>query len=279
MFKISLLCALIGSSAFAASETLSLNSVSASASQIHDTMNIAAKNKAEALQTESMFYSLPRAEMTFIELGAYTQKQNVKMQTEYRNRNLNNQAFFFKHSRGLNDYVALDFAISYFMLDGSADRSSGVNETTLGLRSSFEALDLNWVYGGNLGYIPNGEYQDGTSRVALTANIGFEEAVDIARWGVQMEGTSKDSYYSQNQMHLIGFFEIPFVQKLNMGVSAGVDLTRLNGSDQNNFASVYGQYAVEAVSAVQLSLKQINQKSGNSETTDAEVGLSLNRVF
>jgi hypothetical protein len=64
-----------------------------------------------------------------------------------------------------------------------------------------------------------------------------------------------------------------------MGVSAGVDLTRLNGSDQNNFASVYGQYAVEAVSAVQLSLKQINQKSGNSETTDAEVGLSLNRVF
>jgi hypothetical protein len=217
--------------AFAATETMSLGSSSVSASQVHDSMNLAAKNKAEALQTDSMYYSLPRAEMTFIEIGALTQRQNVKGR-----ENLNNQAFFFKHSRGLSDQVALDFGINYFMLDSSSARSSGVNETNIGLRSNFQAANIAWVYGANLAYIPNGEFQDTSSRVALTANIGFEEAVDIARWGMQFEGTSKDSLYSQSQAHLIGFFEVPFVQKLNVGVSAGIDATRLNDSEQNNFA-------------------------------------------
>jgi hypothetical protein len=140
-------------------------------------------------------------------------------------------------------------------------------------------MGMNWVYGGNLTYLPDGEFLDKSSKVTAAAKIGFEEAVDIARWGLQFEASTKDSFYFQNQTNLVAFFELPFVKNFNVGVTAGADLTKVSANEQNNFAAAYGQWSIDSVSAAQLNVKQTNQKKYDNSLTESEVGLALNRVF
>ena len=247
----------------------------------NETSNIAATNRSQALITDSMHYALPHEDMTYMELGAYNQRQKARLTDATADSNAaNNQAFYFKHSRGLYENLALDFNLDYFMQEENAfGRSTGVNEGLLGLRSNFEAAGLTWVYGGNLTYIPDGEYGDADSKVAVAAKIGFEEAVDIARWGFETEASTKDSAFFQNQLNLIGFFEMPFIKNLNMGVTAGADITKISASQQNNFAKVYGQFNLDAVSGAQVSFKQTNQKNESASLSESEIGAALNRVF
>lgn len=274
---------LMGSSlAMAQSQSLTIDSTNQSTvtfEKSKETSNIAASNRSQALITDSIYYSLPHEDMTFIELGAFSQRQSTKTFTSSDKSKFSNQVFFFKHSRGLSEDIALDFNLDYFIRDENSARATGVNEALLGARSHFEGLGMNWIYGAHLIYLPDGEALDNSSKLAIAAKIGFEEAVDIARWGIETELSTKDSAFFQNSFNLLGFFEIPFVKTFNMGVSAGADLTKLTASQQNNFAKVYGQYNIDAVSGAQLSLRQVNQKDGDSTLTETEAGLALTRVF
>lgn len=247
-----------------------------------ETYNLQANSRNQALITDSIYYSLPEEDMTFIELGAFNQRQKAKLNrraVDERDAS-NNQAFYFKHSRGLYQDLALDFNLDYFMQDENAfGRSTGVNEAMLGLRSHFQYFGMNWIYGGGLTYIPDGEYRDNSSKLAVAAKIGFEEAVDIARWGFEVEGSTKDTAFFQNQLNLMGFFEMPFVKDINMGVNAGADITKVSANQQSNFARVYGQYNIDAVSAAQVNIKQLNQKNGDLSLSESELGLALTRVF
>ncbi len=138
---------------------------------------------------------------------------------------------------------------------------------------------MKWIYGAHLIYLPEGENRDRSSKLAVAAKIGFEEHVDIARWGAEAEASSKDTAFFQNQLNLIGFFEMPFVKQLNMGVSAALDVTKLSESEQHNHVKVYGQYVIDPVSAAQMSLKQINEKSSGLAITETEIGLAMTKVF
>ena len=268
------LLAMVSSAAMAASDSVSSTSMSnASASEA-----ISASSRSQALQTESIYYSLPRAEMTYLELGTYTQAQTFRA-PNVENTHLANQAFFFNHSRGLTDELALDFGMDYFLRDNASNYgTTGINKASLGARSHFDAMNVSWIYGAAIGYLPENELLTNNKFVA-SGKIGFEERVDIAKWGMETELTTQDSAYFHDQLNLIGFFEIPFARQFNVGVAGGADLEHLSNSDQNNFARAYGQYAIEKVSAVQATLKQSNQKSGNQSLTQTEIGLSLNRVF
>lgn len=270
------LVSIMSISAWASPDTTS----SMSASTLNQSLDTSAKNRVEALSTESIHYSLPHKDMTYMELGAYNQRQNFKNSFASDKENLNNQVFYFQHSRGLAENIAMDFNLDYFLRDEKAtELSSGVNELSLGLRSHFEGFAMKWVYGAHLIYLPDGENLDRSSKLAAAAKIGFEEHVDIARWGAEVEASSKDTAFFQNQLNLIGFFEMPFVKQLNMGVSAALDVTKLSDSEQHNYVKVYGQYVIDPVSAAQLSLKQINEKSSNLAITDTEIGLAMTRVF
>ncbi len=273
-----LICLVYFMSAFAWASPETTSSVSTA--DLAQSIDLSAKSKNEALSTESIHYSLPRLDMTYMELGAYNQRQNFKSSPVEDKTNLNNQVFYFKHSRGLMENLALDFNLDYFLRDEKATAlSSGVNELSLGLRSRFEAMEMKWIYGAHLIYLPDGEKMDSTSKLAANATIGFEEAVDIARWGVEAEVSTKDSAFFRDQFNLIGFFEMPFVKQLNMGVSAGMDITKLSANEQNNFVKVYGQYVIDPVSSAQASLRQNNEKSSDLSITETEIGLAMTRVF
>ena len=268
------LLALIPSLVLAATDSVSSTSMSTPAAS----EGISASSRAQALQTQSIYYSLPRAEMTYLELGTYTQAQTFRSDAADTSR-LRNQAFFFNHSRGLSDEVALDFGLDYFLRDNDSNYgTTGINQASLGARSHFDAMDVNWVYGANVGYLPENEMLT-NNKLVLSGKIGFEERVDIAKWGMESEYSTKDSAYFHDQLNLVGFFEIPFAPQFNVGIAGGLDVAHMSNSDQNNFARAYGQYAFEKVSAVQASLKQSNQKSGSDSLTETEIGLSLNRVF
>lgn len=261
--------------ALAGTTALAQNQTTITFEKAKETENLAASNRSQALVTDSMYYSLPHEDMTFLKLGAFNQRENRRD----LDSKMNNQVFFFNHSRGLTENLALDFNLNYFVRDERSSRSTGIEEAAIGARSHFEAAGMNWIYGGNLMYLPEGESLDSSSKVALAARIGFEEAVDIARWGIEAEATTKDSAFFKQSLNLIGFFEIPFVKSFNMGVSAGTDFTKMTSSQQNNFARVYGQYNIDNVSAAQLNLKQTNEKNSDASLTDSEVGIALTRVF
>lgn len=273
-----------GVSASAQSESMNMNESTQTFEKSMETSNISAASRAQALHTDSVYFSMPREDMTFTEFGAFTQKQKfntaIADSESTRNNSANNQAFYFKHSRGLTENVALDFNLDYYMKDETAFRnSSGVNEALIGLRSYFEAMDVTWVYGGAFTYLPDGESQDNASKLAVMAKFGFEESVDIARWGAEIAASTKDNVYFQNSFNLIGFFEMPFVKSFDVGVTAGADITRISASEQANFVKAYGQYNIDAVSAAQLRLQQNNVKKDSFSMTESEAGLSLTRVF
>lgn len=271
-----------GVTASAQSESMNMNESTQTFEKSKETSNISAISKAQALHTESVYFSMPREDMTFTEFGAFTQKQkfNTATTNQAAGNTANNQAFYFKHSRGLMENIALDFNLDYFMKDETAFRnSSGVNEAMVGLRSYFDAMDVKWIYGGALTYLPDGEALDDGSKLAVSAKIGFEEAVDIARWGAELAVSTKDHVFFQNSFNLIGFFEMPFVKSFDLGVTAGADITRISASEQANFVKAYGQYNIDAVSAAQIRLQQNNTKKDNLSMTESEAGLSLTRVF
>lgn len=240
-----------------------------------------ASSKSEALQTQSIYYSLPRKDMTYLELGAFNQGQDFRTEATGTDR-LNNQAFFFNHSRGLTEELALDFNVNYFLRDNNTNYgSTGIGQASLGGRSHFDAMELNWVYGAYLTYLPDGQYLNDGDKFAVTGKIGFEETVDIAKWGLEAQLSTQNTQLFDQTAMFIGFFEIPFVNKVNVGISGGADLARAGNlnTDHNNFARAYAQYAFDKVSAVQANLKQVNQKEDGNSLSETEVGLALNRVF
>lgn len=271
-------------SASAQSESMSMNQSKETFEKSKETSNISATSKAQALHTDSVYFSMPREDMTYTEFGAFTQKQkfntDIKNSEANRSNSADNKAFYFEHSRGLMENLAVDFNLDYFMKDEAAFRnSSGVNKAMIGLRSYFEAMDVKWIYGGALTYLPDGESNDNSSKLAVSAKIGFEEAVDIARWGAEIAASTQDNVYFQNSLNLVGFFEMPFVKSVDFGVTAGADITRISASEQANFVKAYGQYNIDAVSAAQIHLQQNNTKKDSLSMTESEAGLALTRVF
>ncbi len=240
---------------------------------------VTASSRSEALITESQYYSLPHKDMTYFDLGTYNQRQKYDSDISKNNR-LSNQVFYFNHARGLSQNVALDFNLDYSVRDeNSVQGSTGVNSMILGLRSHFNAMGMQWIYGANMGYLPQGELRASDSKAVVTARIGFEETVDIARWGAELVGSSQNTAFFDDQLNLQAFFEMPFVRRFDVGVSAGADINHLSSSAYNNFARVYGDASLDSVSSARLSLRQNNQMKESASLSEAEVGLALTRVF
>ncbi len=245
--------------------------------------DLSAQSREQALATESLHYSLPRENMSYFEMGGYSQRSNARLtpnQGSEAKASLTSQGLYFNHSRGIFETFALDFSLNYAWPEPSAaDQYSGINSFGLGARSLFEGLGLTWVYGASATYLPNGELLESNSKTALSAQIGFEERVDIARWGMQTQVSSQNTLFAREQFNLIGFFEIPFVTRLKMGASAGADLRSLGGSDQSNFARIYGRFSLDKVSDAQIALSQTNDQNENIRRSDAEISLAMTRVF
>lgn len=241
---------------------------------------IAASSRFEALKTDSAFYSVPKKDMSFFELGGYRQGEIVKTNGYSEKQNLTNQVFYFNHSRGLTDEAALDFSFDYFMRDASAQtRTTGINQVSLGARSTFEFLSMNWIYGAHVIYIPNGEARDSKIKAAVQAEIGFEENVDIAKWGLQIVPTTRQAMLNKEQMYLQGFFEVPVINALNLGIQGGADMMHLANDEQENYAQFYGQYMIDKVSSVKLFMRERSASLGSSSVTDTEAGLGVSKVF
>lgn len=270
--------------AHASQDSMSLPAITTTSASTTETVrDIAARSREQALLTESVYYSLPRENMSSFEMGGYSLRTN-----ERRNGNFifpdessqRGQGLYFKHSRGVLEKVALDFDLNYAWPDQSASNQySGINHLSLGGRSLFQGLGLNWVYGGALTYLPNGEINDRDSKTTVSAKIGFEERVDIARWGLETQVSSQNTLFADEQLNLVGFFEIPFITTLKMGASAGADVRSLGTDKQSNFARIYGRYSMDKVSDAQLAVQQTNQQSNILKQSDAEVSLSMSRVF
>ncbi len=267
--------------------TLSTSSVGAESQAKLSVEPIAASSRSEALKTYSAFYSVPKKDMSFFELGGYRQGETVKSNGynenyvyEKQTQNLTNQVFYFNHSRGLTDDVALDFSFDYFMRDASAQsRTTGVNQVSLGARSTFEFLSMNWIYGAHVIYIPNGEVRDSNIKSAAQAEIGFEDNVDIAKWGLQIVPTTRQAMLNKEQMYLQGFFEVPVINALNLGIQGGADMLHLANNEQENYAQFYGQYMIDKVSSVKLFMRERSASLGSNSVTDTEAGLGVTKVF
>jgi len=240
---------------------------------------VAAGSRSEALKTESSFYSVPRQDMTYFEVGAYNQRQNYSVNQE--DTKTNDQAFFFQHSRGLTEDLALDFGFNYFMHDqNSRNNSTGINRISLGGKSTFEGIwGLSWVYGAHVAYLPQGENSTSDSKAIILGQIGFEERVDIARWGLQFAPTTEDGIFSKDQFTFEGFFEIPVVRSFDLGIQGGADLAHLTDQEQENYAQFYGQYGFDKVSAAKVFLRQRSAKSFEQTASLTEAGLSISKVF
>lgn len=278
-------CVLVSTSAFA-NETVTSLPLKGSTTATKTTVTsdiIAANSRAEALKTESTFYSVPRAEMSFFEIGGYRQSETTRF-AGYEaedGKTYNNQMFYFNHSRGLTDDIAIDFSFDYLMRDSSAQyRTTGVEQVAVGLRSTFDFMDMKWVYGAHAAYIPNGEIANKSTKAVVDGEIGFEETVDIAKWGVQLTPTSRRGLLSGQQMYLNGFFEVPIVNAAILGLQAGADTLHLSkDSEQENYAQFYGQYLFDKVSSAKMFIREKNATMAGRSVTDAEVGLGFSRVF
>lgn len=248
---------------------------------------IVAGSRTEALKTEASFYSVPKKDMSYFELGGYRQGETVKSSgydqyynLEKQTQNLTNQVFYFNHSRGLTEDIALDFSFDYVMRDASAQtRTTGVNQVSLGARSTFEFLSMNWVYGAHAIYIPNGEVRDSNVKAAVQAEIGFEENVDIAKWGLQLAPTTRQALLNKEQMYLQGFFEVPVVSSVNLGIQGGADMLHLANNEQENYAQFYGQYMIDKVSSAKVFMRERTANLKSTSVTDTEAGLAVSKVF
>ncbi len=104
---------------------------SVSASTLTQSVDTSAKNRTEALSTESIHYSLPHKDMTHMELGAYNQRQNFRNSFVDGKENLNNQVFYFQHSRGIAENIAMDFNLDYFLRDEKPQSSPAESMNSL----------------------------------------------------------------------------------------------------------------------------------------------------
>lgn len=232
--------------------------------------------KSDALSTQSIYFSLPKDFGSITQVGGYNKNQSLKGGEDFQS-----QIFYFSHSYGVSEELALDLSLDYLLADKDSNASSGIDVAAATARSSFKALGVNWVYGGSLLFLSN-ESQDSSasSEAGLAAKIGFEETSGVARWGVETEVTSKDSTYYDNQWNLIGFFEMPFFKELTLGANAGIDFIGFDGAPKNSFGKLFAEYALDASSAAQLSLKQIAEESdGFASLSETQVGVGLNKVF
>lgn len=235
---------------------------------------ITANSRNEALIATSDFNALPREDMTYLEIGGYGQRADFGSSVQ------NNNVFYFEHSRGITDSFALDFNLDYTAKDSSATTgSTGISRSALGGRSNFASLGMNWIYGANLVYVPETRLRGSGRELAIAGQFGFEENVDIATWGLQIDVSSENTNYSTSQSNFTGFFEMPFVANFNMGLSGGIDLASIDAETQRNHAKIYGKYSVDRVSAVQVFAKQQNEKINSNDSTSNEMGLALSRVF
>ncbi len=265
--------------AYAADSVMSMPATTANTESHAKLSNepIAASSRSEALKTDSAFYSVPKKDMSYFELGGYRQGETTK---EMQTQNLTNQVFYFNHSRGLTEDIALDFAFDYVMRDASAQtRTTGVNQVSLGARSTFEFLSMNWIYGAHAIYIPNGEARDSRIKSAVQGEIGFEENVDIAKWGLQLVPTTRQAMLNKEQMYLQGFFEVPVINSLNLGIQGGADMLHLANNEQENYAQFYGQYMIDKVSSAKVFMRERTANLNSTSVTDTEAGLAVSKVF
>lgn len=263
---------------FASEDTassLSLTELRMDSSETSTSLDAEPVRRADALSTDSIYYSLPQANRSMIEIGGYSQDRK----SSGTSAEMKSNVFNFKQTKGLSNNVAVNFGLDYFLVDESSSTySSGISEITLGARSSFLSSGLKWIYGMNVSYIGNDDASDGTNVIiGGAAKIGFEKNSSNSRWGLETEATTKNNTYTSNRINLVGFFEFPFFRQITIGTAAGLDMTSFNLDKQNSFGKIYSQYELDSSAAVQLMVKQsVESRRSQSET---QAGLALNKVF
>ena len=84
---------------------------------------------------------------------------------------------------------------------------------------------------------------------------------------------------NKEQMYLQGFFEVPVINALNLGIQGGADMLHLANNEQENYAQFYGQYMIDKVSSVKLFMRERSASLGSNSVTDTEAGLGVTKVF